>query len=102
MSKKKNIYKGSWWFNNKRKHPSFIVKSNNKDYFAVRLLSHSKNRDNDFSLVEPPNPKSTNMPQYISKRKYIENNKNAFGKHYKNIKLSVKDKRRFKKWNKKR
>ena len=53
---KKNIYKGSWWYNNKRKHPSVVIKSNNKDYFEIRLLSHDKYNGNDFVLKVSPNP----------------------------------------------
>ena len=99
---KKNIYKGAWWFNNKRKHPSIIIKSNNKDYFVVRTLSHSKERNSDLELYDSPNPNDIVMPQYISGRKYYEKSKEAFGKHYKNIRLSYRDTTRFKKWNKKR
>ena len=99
---KKNIYKGSWWFNNKRKHPSYVIKSNNKNYFVVRTLSHSRDSDNDFELYSSPNPKLKNDKQYISSRKYIENSKDPFGKHYKNFKFSYKDNKRFKKWNKRK
>lgn len=99
--KSKNIYKGSWWFNNKRKHPSYVIKSNNDDYFVVRTLSHSKDSDSDFVLYESPNPRIKNEKQYISSRKYIENSKEPFGRHYNNFKFSSKDNRRFKKWNNK-
>lgn len=102
ISKKKNIYKGSWWFNNKRKHPSYIIKSNNSDYFVVRILSHSKSNKNDFLLLYSPNPNNKVMPQFISKKKYYEKSKKSFGKYYSNFKFSDIDKKRFKKWNKKR
>ena len=78
ISKKKNIYKGSWWYNNKRKHPSIVIKSNNNNYYVVRTLSHSKERKDDFELFESPNPNNIVMPQYISKRKYTENDKNLW------------------------
>ncbi len=100
--KKKTIYKGSWWFNNKRKHPSIIIKSNNKDFFVVRTLSHSKERKTDLQLFDSPNPNDIVMPQFISKRMYYENSKETFGKHYKNMRFSYRDKQRFKKRNKKR
>lgn len=97
---KKNIYKGSWWFNKKRKHPSIIIKSNNTNYFEIRLLSHSKYNNKDFVLTISPNPNSDNNQQYINSRKYIERNKNTFGMKLITYKMSYEDKRRFKKWKK--
>ena len=75
--------------------------TNNKNYFVVRTLSHSKDSDSDFVLYESPNPKIRNDRQFISSRKYIENSKQPFGRHYNDFRFSNKDNKRFKKWNKK-
>jgi hypothetical protein len=96
----KRIYKGSWWFNKKRKHPSIIIKSNNRDFFEIRLLSHTKYNMNDFHLKISPNPNGDGKKQYINDRKYVEHSKKTFGIELKNYKLSIQDKRRFKKWKK--
>lgn len=96
----KRIYKGSWWFNKKRKHPSIIIKSNNRDFFEIRLLSHTKYNMNDFHLKISPNPNGDGKKQYINARKYVEHSKKTFGIELKNYKLSIQDKRRFKKWKK--
>ncbi len=94
----KNIYKGSWWYNKRRKHPAIIIRSNNKDYFEIRLLSHKKYDCNDFLLIISPNPDGDKRTQYINSRKYVEMNKKSFGINLTRYNLSVKDKRRFKKW----
>jgi cellulose biosynthesis protein BcsQ len=95
-NKNKNIFRGSWWFNNRRKHPSYVIKSNNKDYFVVRTLSHSQESDSDFELIDSPNPKIKNEPQFISSRKYVENSKDSFGRNYKRkFKFSGNDNGRF-------
>ena len=96
----KNIYKGSWWYNKRRKHPSIIIKSNNKDYFEIRLLSHKKYDHNDFILIVSPNPDDDGGKQYINSRKYVELNKKSFGINLTRYNLSKIDKRRFKKWKK--
>ena len=95
---KKNIYKGQWWYNKRRKHPSIIIKSNNLNYFEVRLLSHKRYNCDDFVLKISPNPNGDNAKQFINKRTIIENNKNSFGIHLTRYKLSNFDKRRFKRW----
>ena len=97
--KNKNIYKGSWWFNNRRKHPSFIVKSNNNDYFEIKILSHKKTSIYDLKLIASPNPEGYGE-QYLLFKKYIENSKKSFGKKL-DYKFSKKDKLRTKKWLKK-
>ena len=94
MSKK--IYKGSWWFNNRRKHPAYIIKSNNKDYFELRILSHSKKYIDDIELLINPNP-NDNSKAYIQKKKYVETNKKPFGKKLSKFKLSNHDKKKLKK-----
>lgn len=99
--KSKNIYKGSWWFNNKRKHPSIVIKSNNKDYFEIRLLSHDKYNGNDFVLKVSPNPNGDKEQQYINAKKYVETNSKPFSRELKKYKFSNLDKRNFKKWKKK-
>lgn len=95
----KNIYKGSWWFNNRRKHPSYIVKSNNKDYFETRILSHKRTGKYDLKLAKSPNPRGYGE-QYLLSKKYIENSKKSFGNKL-DYNLSKKDKLRTKKWLKK-
>lgn len=91
----KNIYKGSWWFNNRRKHPSYIVKSNNTDFFEIRILSHTRKNIEDLELMISPNPNGYGK-QYIIKKKYIEKSKKSFGKKL-NYKFSKVDKHNFKK-----
>lgn len=97
----KNIFKGSWWYNNKRKHPSIVIKSNNKDFFEIRLLSHEKYNGNDFILKVSPNPNGDSRQQFINSKKYVEYSTKPFGSQLKNYKFSNQDKRRFKKWKKK-
>ena len=93
--KHRNIYKGSWWFNNRRKHPSYIIKSNNKNYFETRLLSHKRVNKKDIELLFPPNP-NDNKVNYLLDRTYIEYDKKVFGTKLK-FKLSNIDKKRMKK-----
>lgn len=95
----KNIYKGSWWFNNRRKHPSYIVKSNNMDYFETRILSHKKLSKNDLKLEVSPNPKGYGE-QYLLSKKHIENSKKSFGNKL-DYSFSKYDKLKVKKWIKK-
>lgn len=92
----KNIYKGSWWFNNRRKHLSYIVKSNNKDFFETRIISHKRQFKDDIELNDNPNINDSSKA-YMQKKKYIETTKKSFGSKLSGFKLSKRDKKKIKK-----
>lgn len=91
-NKNKDILTGSYWFNNRRKHPCHITNSNNNNYFENHLITHTRKSPYDIELDKDPKIGSTDSRKsYYGYRKYVETSKDAFGKKINDFEFTESD-----------